>query len=72
MITENKRPVFWDYKDINLESELWQKTYLTRIISFWCFAENDLPMIKKHYKSLNLSDYWENYFNFYFAKYDIN
>jgi hypothetical protein len=65
-------PVFWDYKNINLESELWQKTYLERIIVFWSWTENDLSMIKKYYKVLNLPDYWKNYFNFYFSKYDIN
>jgi hypothetical protein len=69
---EKNKSIFWDYKNINLESELWLKTYLQRIITFWKFSKDDLPMIKKHYKSLNLSNYWENYFDFYFLKYDIN
>jgi hypothetical protein len=66
------KSIFWDYKYINLESELWQKTYLKKIITFWDFTKADLPMIKKYYKFLNLADYWENYFNFYFQKYDID
>lgn len=64
--------VFWDYEDINLDSELWLKTYLKRIITLGSFDENDLPKIKKYYKELDLVEYWINYFNFYFKKYDIN
>lgn len=68
---ENKN-IFWDYDNIDLNTELGLKIYLKRIISFWQFGIDDLLNIKKHYKDLELVDYWVNYFNFYFSKYDIN
>ena len=64
--------VFWDYKNIDLENELWLKIYLTRVIQFWCFEKKDLKNIKKYYKDLKISDYWKNYFSFYFEKYGVN
>lgn len=64
--------IFWDYKNIDTYNELWIKIYLKRIITLWKIQKSDLIHIKRYYKDLQLNEYWINYFNFYFKKYDIN